>query len=178
MSADSSSASRCPFLTLLPWPAYNLTILPSLTGPMIAVRSSGTRIFPLATTTPAIGPAETISVSIALSEADWAVALDGPGVGEAEEVAVPRQAPHNDAAAITVINTILCSAISEILSRSLTCSAALRLRAQDRAARTGSRRESGKSWQVFRGACESPTAIQESCSPRPSSNTLSGFECC
>src|SRR4030095_5068032 len=116
-------------------------------------------------------------VSIALSEADWAVALDGPGVGEAEEVAVPRQAPHNDAAVITAINAILCSAISEILSRLLTCSAALRLRAQDRAARTGSRRASGKILLVFRGVCELHPAIEELCFPRPSSHTLSGFVC-
>src|ERR1051325_8794224 len=55
MSADSRSASFCPFFTRVPWPAYRCTILPSLPGPMTATRSSGTRIFPVAGVIPATG---------------------------------------------------------------------------------------------------------------------------
>src|SRR5262245_34316255 len=71
MSADSRSASRCPFFTRLPWPAYRRTILPELTGPMTAVRSSAARIFPVARIVPVIVCGVTISVSI-----DW-FAYDG-----------------------------------------------------------------------------------------------------
>jgi hypothetical protein len=69
---------------------------------MTAVRSSGTRIFPVALTTPEIAAAVTISVSIALLAAGEVVAVTVTAGG------VDRlQAPNNTAAAIREINAVL-----------------------------------------------------------------------
>jgi hypothetical protein len=74
---------------------------------MTAVRSSGTRSFPVAATTPEIGAAVTISVSIALSAADWLTAGEVAAATVAVGGVDRLQAPHKAAAAISAIETVL-----------------------------------------------------------------------
>src|SRR5947207_296370 len=89
---------------------------PSLTGPMTAVRSSGTRIFPVAEIAPAIGAVITISVSIALS-LDWITAgLAWAFTTAAEGVVDRRQPAPNAAMAAIKISNALRPDIYEVLS--------------------------------------------------------------
>src|SRR5437667_11060377 len=135
---------------------------PSLTGPMIAVRSSGTRIFPVAEMAPAIGAAETVSVSIALS-ADWTTSGVACAFTAAAEGVVDRlQPPHSAAMAAIKIRNVLRPDICEVLSSPTTFAAALRLRVPGRAATTDSQKAPGKKWRACRGACALHRASQES----------------
>src|SRR2546426_2723679 len=150
---------------------------PSLTGPMIAVRSSGTAIFPVAEMTPAIGAAETVSVSIALS-ADWITAgLACAFTGAAEGVVDRLQPPPSAAMAAIKIRNVLRPDICEVLSPPTTFAAALRLRVPGRAVTTGSQKAPGKKRRACHGACGRHRANQESNFRRLSTSTQSGFEC-